>query len=484
MDVKEYLYKGWDFATKIAGVSYGANEAATYVAEVDMAIKNMEAGMRSLKSNQSDAVLGGFVAEEWHTDTFNIDAIAGGSVNRAQRLGVTGYGSVDVTTNFGKDYSGKYMSTAEMSATKQALLNRESGTPLYEGQERLIPSDQLEAAKEYAHRQSLRNTEIRPDTSKAYSDTENHLTDRITDSEGHESRALSKAEDLKIAKEIKNDEFSASKHGIDINSVINSRYLIEQALQAGLSAATLTMAFKAAPEIVKIINYLIKNGEIDLQQVKKSGIEVISASSEAFITGSIAGTLKILCEKGVLGEAFKGINPCVMGTVVSIIFQTVKSSILVAAGKMTPREMGDRLITCTVVGIGTFAGFELFKVVGGTAAQSLIHIPVIGYAIGSLIGCMCAVVYQVGKNHFISFCANTGFTCFGLVEQDYQIPAEILSDIGLDLAELDFAEIDRAEINMTDVGSYNHLDVAEIESVEIKMIRRGIIGVNKIGYIV
>lgn len=50
-----------------------------------------------------------------------------------------------------------------------------------------------------------------------------------------------------------------------------------------------------------------------------------------------------------------------------------------------------------------------------------------------------AVVYNIGKKKLISLCVEAGFTCFGLVEQDYELPEEIL--------------------------------------------RRGIIGVNKIGYV-
>ena len=40
-----------------------------------------------------------------------------------------------------------------------------------------------------------------------------------------------------------------------------------------------------------------------------------------------------MCEKGVLGEAFKGINPTVLGAVVALVMQTVKNSIFVAAGR-------------------------------------------------------------------------------------------------------------------------------------------------------
>ena len=39
MDEKEYLYRGWDFAAKLAGAEFATDQAASYVAEVEAAIK-------------------------------------------------------------------------------------------------------------------------------------------------------------------------------------------------------------------------------------------------------------------------------------------------------------------------------------------------------------------------------------------------------------------------------------------------------------
>jgi hypothetical protein len=52
------------------------------------------------------------------------------------------------------------------------------------------------------------------------------------------------------------------------------------------------------------------------------GTKGISAGAEGFLRGSISSSLLIMCEKGVLGEAFKGINPTVLGTVVALVMQT------------------------------------------------------------------------------------------------------------------------------------------------------------------
>lgn len=69
--------------------------------QVNEAIEQFAKEIISMKSNQTDAVLGGYLAEIWHADTFNIDAVAAGSTHRAwvDVKGRTNYGSVDIRTN-------------------------------------------------------------------------------------------------------------------------------------------------------------------------------------------------------------------------------------------------------------------------------------------------------------------------------------------------------------------------------------------------
>ena len=55
---------------------------------------------------------------------------------------------------------------------------------------------------------------------------------------------------------------------------------LDQALKAGLTAATITAIMQLVPELYKAIDYLIKHGEIDLNQLKKSGGKVILTSGD------------------------------------------------------------------------------------------------------------------------------------------------------------------------------------------------------------
>ena len=338
----------------------------------------------------------------------------------------------------------------------------------------------------------LRNQESRPEIAESYAETERKLTDRIKNDKGVQSKGATRKELEEFARESKKQEFDAEDHGVSVENVISPEYMIKESMKAGLSAAALTMILQTAPEIFKAIDYLIKTGEIDVDQLKKAGIKTVSSGAEAFLRGSVACALEIMCMKGAFGAALKSVDPTMLGSLVAITMETIKDSILVAAGKMTPREMGNALVDNAVATAGFLIGMKVsesivaMKVsasIAGTITQIIgFEIPGLGYIIGSLIGCAISAVYNIGKKKLISFCVDTGFTCFGLVEQDYTLPEEILDEMGVELAEIENAEFETAEIDCADVD-YAEVEEAELETIKITILKRGIIGVNKVGYI-
>ena len=479
MTIKNEVQQGWEFATKIAGADIAAHIGSEYVWDVELAIEELTRQIVKLKSNQSDAVLGGYIAEYWHAGTFTVKAAAADSTHRAwvDEAARQTYGSVDVDTNFGKSYSSKYMATPEDSATQQALFSRETGQPKYHGQERLIPSDHLEEAKIIAARRAASNETVRPEISESYREASEHMTDTVSDGKVS-SNSLGKKEDLQMAREVKRDEFSADQHGVTLDSTIKVDYIIHEAVKAGLTTAAITMAIQLAPEIYKTIDYLIKTGKIDIQQIKKMGIQAISAGAEGFLRGSISCSLLIMCRKGLLGEALRKVDPMGLGTVVAVVMETVKNSILVAAGKMTAKQMGVAFVDSIVVSGGYIIGAQI----GGMIGQALgFQLPVVGYLIGSLVGTAFAVVYNIGKKKLISFCVESGFTCFGLVDQNYELPEEVLKDLGVDLTPVSRTTISRTSISNTSISS--PIGRTIYETIDINIVRRGVIGVNKIGYV-
>ena len=184
-----------------------------------------------------------------------------------------------------------------------------------------------------------------------------------------------------------------------------------------------------------------------------------------------------MCDAGKLGEFFKGIDPTLTAIIVSIAIQTIKNSILVAAGKMSAKQMGAAFVDSIVVSGGFFAGVKIGGLIGAALGWEA---PVLGYMLGSLIGASFSVVYNIGKKRLISFCVDTGFTCFGLVDQDYELPEEVLNSIGIDTIEIPRKKVDYKVIETTEV--HRPIDAKEYETIDITVLRRGIIGVNKVGY--
>lgn len=480
MQSKNEVEQGWKFAAEIMGVDVAAQMGQEYVNAVEAAIEQLEKNINKHQyRNLGVSQLQGYMFEEWSAGTFNVSATAADSADRATVLHSTLKDSVDIQTNSGKRYSAKSYATAKQSVKAQAKFNPETGQVSYHGQERLIPTDQLSDAKVIAHQQALRNQGIRKDVSEAYAETEMKLTDVIKNDEGIHARKVSRKELEEIARESKKKEFRAENHGVTSDSTITTKYMLKQAMKAGYTTAVISLAFQLAPEIYKAIDFLIKEGEINIQQIEKIGIKGISSGSEGFLRGSVSASLMIMCEKGALGTAFERVNPTVLGAVTALVIQTIKNSILVAAGKMSAQQMGDAMVDMVVTSGGYMIGAHISGVIGQALGFEL---PVVGYLLGSLVGTAFCAAYNIGKNKLIAFCIDTGFTCFGLVEQNYEIPDEVLHEMGIETIPIPRTQIEKTDVTRIKTSAVN-VAKSKYETIGITILRRGIIGVNRIGYV-
>ena len=129
-------------------------------------------------------------------------------------------------------------------------------------------------------------------------------------------------------------------------------------------------------------------------------------------------------------------------------------------------------------------GYLVGAHIGGIIGQALgFQLPVVGYLLGSLIGTSFSVVYNIGKKKLISFCVDTGFTCFGLVEQNYELPEDVLREMGVETVEIPRTKIDTTNIPRTEINA-SEIAMANYETIDITVLRRGVIGVNKVGYVI
>jgi hypothetical protein len=466
--------QGWNTASNLTGSEAAALTSEHYVQNVANAIQKLSDDLYALNApTQASKINGGFMAEAWHADTFNVNAAVKNSPHRATRLGVNTLNSVDIDTNFGKTYSSKYMATAEKTAAAQGKLDLTTRQPAYAGQDPLVPKDQLEDVKKTAHNRSLKNTGSRPEVARSYHEVEKHATDRISDGKVT-SDPLTKKESTKLDKDVKKGKLDLDERGVSTQKRIEAEDVLRNAVGAGLMSAAINAALAVAPDIVEELTQYFKNGEVNPKEFQRVGLKALSAGSDGFLKGSLSSTFVILCQSGKLGESLIKASPDVIASLVVITLCTIEDGVRLALGNLNAREMGGHLVDNAVVTLSFLGAMKI----GGTLGQSIApELPIVGYLIGSAIGCGIALTYGMVKKPLIAFCRDSGFTNFGLVEQDYTLPEEALKDMGVELADIEVASIETASIEYANLAP----DPSEVPA--FKMIRRGVFSFNKIGYV-
>ena len=119
----------------------------------------------------------------------------------------------------------------------------------------------------------------------------------------------------------------------------------------------------------------------------------------------------------------------------------------------------------------------------GVITQTFSVVPVLGFMVGSFIGSIVgAFTYNVGYNAVLSFCMETGFTMFGLVSQSHTLPDEIIKEIGIETFGYEHFECESFEPDSFEADSFS-VDSFDFDTLDISFLRRGVIGVSKIGYV-
>lgn len=466
--------EGYTYFAKNASAYAAATMSDSYVTNVNDEIDKLVKDLNSFEGfKTASKILKGDVAEFWHAGTFNINSALKDSSHRAFVDRSHAPASTDISTNFEDEYGLKYYSDGQASAKAQSVsvLN----VPIYKGQIRIIPRDQLEEATKYLERIIRTEAVRRPEQVPRYQETLDMLTDRLSDSKGAESIPLSKKEASELATLAKQGVVDADKLGLTAEEMIKYNYVIQQAFKAGLTAATISIVLKAAPEIFKSIDYLLKNGKINAEQFKKIGFAAVSGGAEGFIRGSISSALTASCKAGLLGGALKSANPTIIAAVTVITMNVIRNAFQVALGKKTRRQLSEEFIRDMYI--------SACSLIGGGVSQALIEIPILGYMLGSFIGSIFgSFTYNLGSKAVLSFCVDSGFTMFGLVEQDYTLPKEIIEQIGIETFDYETFEYGTFK---PESFSYDTFDTETFEpdTLDITFLRRGVIGVSKVGYV-
>ncbi len=467
------------------------------------------------KNLQNIDFLKGFIAEEWHNYTFNLDAQLHGDelTVLADRPDVNTFASPDITIG-DKQFSLKYYNSGKASADAQAytawqkyLQEVKKGNDItleefcedknididtvkmsmYNGMTKVIPSDMLEDAKEYLTRRVLKlennlsptaETEI---LAKRYREVLESLDDVIRDNDGNKSIQLTEKQAVALARAANGHDGEKIKNellkecGLDLNAILNEQDLYHEALKAGVSAAKLSLIISLAPIIADVITQLIRDGEVDPDMLKQQGLNALTATARSFMSGAISSGIVLAARMGEFGEAYKDINAGAVATLVVVAVGTLDLALKLAYGIIDEPEFVRGTMRLYATSALAITAGSLLKIILPNFAFAYI----LGSFVGSIIG---GFVYKGMERFFISLCIEDGCTFFGLVEQDYTLPDAVLDCVGVEQFGFDEFKIDRFNADSYQMDTFN-IDEYHTDIQEPIIMRRNMIEFCKVAYI-
>ena len=493
---------GYNAFAKNAGANLGMVRGGGYVGNVENAITELSDNMGKFAGYGTRvAQLKGNIAEYWHSGTFNIAAAVRDSKDRTIVPASNALASPDITGSWEYDASLKYTKNSAKDQAKTlyeryrqylaqprksepktyeeyvaGIQNNGEHTPMYLGQARLVPSDQLDVATTWLKRKIATEQFTRPEQAARYEETLRLIDDRVRNNKGVESIPLTDADARKIALAAKEGGFEPSDWGLKTEEVILWENIMDQAFKAGLSAAIISVVLEVAPVLISAISNMLQSGELDAEDFKRVGFAALKGASLGFVRGHVAAAVQIACTAGKLGSALKAADPTMIGAAVALTMNTLQNATLMAFGQMTNKEFVNQCIQDLFT---TSCSLAL-----GSVLQALLpQLPVLGFMLGSFIGsAIGSFIYKTAYSCVISFCVNSGCTFFGLVEQDYTLPEDVLNEIGIQVFEYERF----APKKITHKGFEPKRLEARVftaKSIDIVFLRRGVIGVNRVGYL-
>lgn len=358
--------ESWFTREVLRGTSaYTTMEQTRYLGELDRAVLGANEALHLTITNQNGVInanpnLDGFIAEQYHAQTFNMNAEATGSIYRAEVLVPEGtsYGknSVDIvirdtrTNQIVRKYQSKYCKDAQ--STDQAFRDGD-----YRGQRKLVPEGQADEVSGKA-------------------------TDRIEAPDGTTSNSLSKAR----AKQMQEEAQSGKWNDLNWNEYQMKDILKGVAVNVG-NAALLGAAIGAGTAVVR---KLIDHEEIKLSDVAK---DALKGAGDMGGKVAIASALKVAAEKEIIKAIPKGTPVSTIASVVYVGVENAKVLYKVGKGELTLREGAHQMELVTVSSVAGLAASGIAGAKLGAAIGTVCG-PV-GAAIGGFVG--SAVGFMVGS---------------------------------------------------------------------------------------
>ena len=344
-----------------------ANSVNNYVDTINTAIDNANKATIESVTTKAGTInqnpnLDGFIFEEYHAGTFNVDAVVKQKPYHAEalkpELGETyGKNSIDIVIEDTGKYVKKYSAKAYKNAneTAKSFYDKMTGYK-YKFQSKLVPTEQ---------------------TSEIANSVDKIKFDNV------ESKGITKTEIKNIQSELQSGNKKADIINFknDVNTISISKQIGKQAMVNGTMGLGIGMATNIG------IN-LITGKEVDAEQVIEAGIK--TGTSMGMAT-AVAGGIRVAVEKKVIPTVFSRVlTNNTIGAIAAASMDIIGTAFKLGSGEITLGK--------AIKDIGKSVGAAYGAIVasgwgyaGGMAIAGMIGLGTIG-AVGTILGVGVAVV--------------------------------------------------------------------------------------------
>lgn len=402
---------------------------------------------------QKNAIKGGFAAETFHAESFNLDAIL---KDKDVRAFTDGFANTPIPRNDplhdivvmkdGKQVLGaqlKYYKDAD--ATQKAFRSSKDGVHRYEHSDVFLgPSDQIDGIQASAQKAVLKNQDTRPHVSQAAEKVRDKTAGQL-DVDGVQSTSLSKGEAEQVGAGTKSGKTSHEK----MQTGYLNKATVQQSLRAAGLAAVITAVTAGCINAFQCIRQ-VKTGELTAEQAATRILRdtAIAAADSALKAGTATASVSMVARS--LPELFAGsafqsslVGGTVAGAAICAV-DLVQCLVMVAAGKMTFAELetrtGKNVFQTGAAVVGSAVGGSIGALGGPIGA-------VIGSVVGGMITSLAmsiALDNHVEKNFRLTLAASEQVASNGIAVHDtlkyLQFSQEYYADFhkGLYLSERHF----------------------------------------------
>ena len=359
----------------------GTTNTGDYAANIEAALESANTEMLGAVQTRSGNVsmapnLDGFIAEQHHADTFNLDAAAKGSSLRAKVLAPEpgepfGKNSLDIGIYDDRKLVRRYQSKFGKDADSTWKLFEEGD---YRGQRKLVPSGQeneIPKATDTIEMDGVRSKPLTKEEAKARQE------------EFQRSGRVQEGRDRSY------DWNDISR--IEIAKALGKQALVSAAVSTGLQGVRI-LARRAWNWLRDVENPhpnedMREFFDASLQSAKHAGVQV-----------AVSGAVTVAAKQGLI-KGLRGTPPGVIANIVYVGMENAKVLYKFAKGELSAEEALDAMgsTTCSAVGAlaGAAKGAALFAALSGPVAP-------VGAFVGSIVGALAGskigeAVYEGGK---------------------------------------------------------------------------------------